>query len=183
MGKIHALIAIMNFHMSRFSARINDANILVLLKDQDRSLWDKEKIQQGFVHLRQSMVSTELSSYHIEANISAIHASSPSFEETNWQGIIKSYDQLYRITNSPLVLLNKATAQLLSGDIKSAELSLNAIKNESSLKSYYVFYLALAELQIKLDNFEAAKNYLKIAKDFTFNSACSSYIDFKLRLL
>src|SRR5262245_14659366 len=105
-----ALIALMCFHAARFAARVDGMGGLLLLEEQDRSLWDRELIRRGLVHLTRSARGATLSRYHAEAGIAAEHCLAPSYRETNWEEIVQRYEVLERIAPSPLNVLNRAIA-------------------------------------------------------------------------
>ena len=104
---VHALLALFHFQVSRLPARLNAAGEAVPLPGQDRSRWDRRSIAAGFAHLEASAAGAEVSAYHVEAEIAAIHAAAPSFGETGWARIVSLYDRLER---SPAVSLNRAIA-------------------------------------------------------------------------
>src|SRR5262249_38518313 len=105
-----ALVALMCFHAARFEARVDGMGGLLLLEEQDRSLWDRDLIQRGLDHLTRSARGETPSRYHAEAGIAAEHCLAPSYAETNWQQIVGLYEVLERIAPSPLNVLNRAIA-------------------------------------------------------------------------
>lgn len=105
----HALLALMLFHASRMDARSEEGQ-LTLLEDQDRSRWDRNSIRRGFEHLKHAQAGSELTTYHLEAGIAAVHARAASFEQTDWAEIMQLYDLLYAHNPSPIVGLNRAVA-------------------------------------------------------------------------
>jgi RNA polymerase sigma factor (sigma-70 family) len=105
-----ALIALMCFHAARFDARVDGSGGLLVLEEQDRSVWDRELIQRGLDHLVRSARGDALSRYHAEAGIAAEHCLASSYADTNWEEIIRLYDVLERIAPSPLNILNRAIA-------------------------------------------------------------------------
>ena len=86
--KCHALLALMLLQAARFPTRIDGEGKLLLLRDQDRSKWDRVKIMQGLHHLGLSAGGKELTSYHVQARIAACHTMAPSYEETDWETIL-----------------------------------------------------------------------------------------------
>jgi RNA polymerase sigma-70 factor, ECF subfamily len=104
----HALAALMLLHDSRRATRVDDAGMLVPLEDQDRRRWDRGRISRGLDRLRQAQGST--GAYLPQAVIAALHATAPSWEQTNWNAICAAYDRLLQITNSPVVGANRALA-------------------------------------------------------------------------
>ena len=105
-----ALLALMAFHFARLDARTDGTGGLLLLEEQDRSLWDRDLIAQAFRWLSQSATGDSFSRYHAEAAIAAEHCLAPTFAETRWQEVIDLYEILERHEPSPLHTLNRAIA-------------------------------------------------------------------------
>jgi len=104
----HALAALMLLHDSRRATRVDDAGALVPLEEQDRRRWDRGRIARGLGQLRQAQGST--GPYLPQAVIAALHATAPSWEETDWVTICAAYDRLLQVTDSPVVRANRALA-------------------------------------------------------------------------
>ncbi|ORV60261.1 RNA polymerase subunit sigma-24 [Mycobacterium europaeum] len=104
----HALAALMLLHDSRRATRVDDAGALVPLEEQDRGRWDRGRIARGLDRLRRAEGST--GPYLPQAVIAALHATAPSWEETDWVTICAAYDRLLRLTDSPVVRANRALA-------------------------------------------------------------------------
>ena len=104
----HALAALMLLHDSRRAARVDEAGALVPLEDQDRRRWDNGRIARGLDRLRQAEGSA--GAYLPQAVIAALHATAPSWEQTDWTVICSAYDRLLQITDSPVVRANRALA-------------------------------------------------------------------------
>jgi RNA polymerase sigma factor (sigma-70 family) len=103
-----ALLALMHLHSARLITRVDSDGSLLLLEQQDRSLWDREEIYRGLSCLEKSAEGCELSRYHAEAGIAAEHCLAPSFKQTRWQKIAEYYQMLESIAPSPLHSLNRA---------------------------------------------------------------------------
>ena len=104
----HALAALMLLHDSRRATRVDDGGMLVPLEDQDRRRWDRGRISRGLHCLRQAQGST--GAYLPQAVIAALHATAPSWEQTDWVAICAAYDRLLQMTDSPVVGANRALA-------------------------------------------------------------------------
>ena len=104
----HALAALVLLHDSRRTTRVDDAGMLVPLEEQDRRRWDRGRISRGLDRLRQAQGST--GPYLPQAVIAALHASAPSWEQTDWVAICAAYDRLVEMTDSPVVRANRALA-------------------------------------------------------------------------
>src|SRR6202050_4742440 len=106
----YALSAMMCLHAARLPARLDASGNLSALADQDRSRWDPALIAEGQRLLDLSASGDELTEYHIEAAIAAVHGSAPRVEETDWAQIVALYDTLMKLRASPVVALNRAIA-------------------------------------------------------------------------
>jgi RNA polymerase sigma-70 factor (ECF subfamily) len=105
-----ALLALMHLHGARLSARRDTTGGLLLLEEQDRSAWDRERMHTGAEWLKRSATGDVFSKYHAEAAIAAEHCFAPAFEQTRWQEIADLYAMLERIDPSPLHTMNRAVA-------------------------------------------------------------------------
>jgi RNA polymerase sigma-70 factor, ECF subfamily len=104
----HALAALVLLHDSRRATRVDDAGMLVPLEDQDRRRWDRGRISRGLDRLRQAQGS--MGPYLPQAVIAALHATAPSWDQTDWFAICAAYDRLLQLTDSPVVRANRALA-------------------------------------------------------------------------
>jgi RNA polymerase sigma-70 factor (ECF subfamily) len=105
-----ALAALMCLHAARLPARTDECGRLVPLDAQDRSLWDRALLAEGFHHLERAADGHDMTRYHIEAGIAAVHASAPDPAATDWARIVDLYDLLLDGHPSPVVALNRAVA-------------------------------------------------------------------------
>jgi RNA polymerase sigma-70 factor (ECF subfamily) len=105
-----ALLALMHLHAARLSGRQDGSGGLLLLEEQDRSLWDRAEIGVGLSWLARAAEGEVFSRYHAEAGIAAEHCLAPSFAETRWERVVECYALLDRIAPSPLHTLNRAIA-------------------------------------------------------------------------
>jgi len=160
--KTHALLALMLIHGARFPARVNDQGSLLLLKDQNRALWDRVMIAEGLHELGRSAEGDEISAFHVESGIAACHSLAESYEATDWSRILRLYDMLVEINDSPVVRLNRAIAV---AKVRGAEAGIQAVKNirgRKHLDRYYLLHAVLGEFYATLGNHEeAAKSYRK----------------------
>jgi len=141
-----ALVALMCFHAARFDARVDGMGGLLLLEEQDRSLWDGELVRRGLAHLTQSARGEKPSRYHVEAGIAAEHCLAPAYTETNWGEIVRLYEVLERIAPSPLNVLNRAIALAEWQGPDAGLAALEAIQAPSWLLGYYLWDATLGEL-------------------------------------
>lgn len=178
---IHALFALMCFHVARFDSRIDHQGAIVLFKDQDRTLWNKELIQAGIVHLSSASKGQSLSSYHIEAGIALEHCTAGSYENTNWRLIHQLYGQLYAFKPSPIIKLNLAIVNSRILGVNHAIDELEELKAEDQkLKKYYLLYATLGEFY-KIKNLkEKAQVNFEMAKKLTSSLQEQQLLDTKM---
>jgi RNA polymerase sigma-70 factor (ECF subfamily) len=155
----HALMALICFTASRNQARQDANGNILLLKQQDRSTWNKQLIQKGIYHLEASAEGEAISKYQLEAGIAYEHAKAKDYAATNWANILQCYNLLCKFYSSPVVELNRAIIisemQGPSEGIKVIE----AIVQIAALKKYYLLPATLGELHLQLGNAEIALHY------------------------
>ena len=142
---------------------------IVLLKDQDRSLWDRELIEEGDRLLREALSSRRFGFYTLQAAISAVHANSSSAEETDWAEILALYNLLARIEPSPVILLNRAVAVSMIQGPQAALAIVDEILGEGQLEDYAALHAARGEWLLQLEQPEHASKAYETAL-----SHCSS---------
>ncbi|MCM3883732.1 RNA polymerase subunit sigma-24 [Frankia sp. R82] len=109
-AEVAGLLALMLLHHARRASRTGPAGRLIPLAAQDRSRWDTHLVAEGVTILQHALARDQLGEYQAQAAIAALHADAPSTAETDWVQIVEWYDELLRITNSPVVRLNRAVA-------------------------------------------------------------------------
>jgi RNA polymerase sigma-70 factor (ECF subfamily) len=168
--KAHALLALLLLQASRLPARVNAEGGLFLLRDQDRTLWDRRLIAEGLRHLERSAEGDELTPYHLEAGIAAQHAIAESYDATNWAEITDLYDQLYRMEPSPVIALNRAIAlSRWKGPAAGIE-AIVEIEQHPALAGYHLLPAALGELWSEMDDRDRAAAYYKSALECSCTS-------------
>lgn len=158
-----ALLALMHLHEARMTARQNGAGGLLLLEEQDRTLWDQHQIRAGLNWLEKSAHGDVFSRYHAEAGIAAEHCLAPSFEETRWEKVAESYSMLEQIVPSAIHQLNRAVAV---AEWKGPEAGLAVLERSEPptwLAGSYLWSTALADLHRRCGNMESANGYREIA--------------------
>ena len=118
-------------------------------------------IARGFFHISQSAAGHEITTYHVEAGISACHCAASDYESTNWQQILSLYDRLVQLDDSPIVALNRAVAVAQVHGPAAGVKAVSAIRDLRSLESYYLLYAVLAEFEMQLNNFRSASEHLR----------------------
>jgi RNA polymerase sigma-70 factor (ECF subfamily) len=154
--RVHALVALMLLQSSRFAARTDGTGELVTLEEQDRSAWDRDRIDRGLRHLERSASGNELSEYHLEAGIAACHATAASFAETDWPRIIECYDALLAANPSPVAAFNRAVAIGFSCGPEAGLAELRVLRDAPALASYFPFHAALGEFERRAGHLAAA---------------------------
>jgi len=162
-GNVYALLSLMFLNASRFSARQDKEGNLLIMAEQDRSLWDRKLQGTGLHYLQRATENAEVSNYLILAAISANYCIATDYESTDWENILTLYDNLMEIDPSPVVLLNRAIVlSKIDGAAKALD-ELERIESDAQLKSYHLFYSTKAEFFIQLGLFENAVKSLENA--------------------
>ncbi len=144
--RVFALAALLCFQGARLPTRVDAEGDLLLLAEQDRRRWDPQMLRDGLRLMERSASGRELSSYHLQAEIAACHALAPSFEATDWPGILAAYDALVAIDPSPVVALNRAIAVArVEGPAAGLE-ALTTLEDAPELRNYYPLFAARGEL-------------------------------------
>lgn len=154
-----ALLALMYFHRARLSSRVDGSGGLVLLEDQDRTLWDRELIQLGLGWLELSARGENYGRYHAEAAIAVEHCLAPSFSKTNWQKIVHHYDLLISVEPSALHELNRAVAIAEANGPVAALAILEKTLLPTWLAVSYLWSAVVTDLHFRNGNSELGKQY------------------------
>lgn len=162
-----ALMALMCFHAARIPGRLDDQGNILLLRYQNRHLWNRELVWFGKGCLDAAAEGGELSRYHLEAGIAFEHSNAETYELTDWENILYLYTLLYQLYPSPVVALNRA---IVVGEVEGAAAGIRAveeIKDVASLKSFYLLPATLGEFYRQLGQAEQAQRYLANALALT----------------
>jgi RNA polymerase sigma-70 factor (ECF subfamily) len=161
--EVMGLLALMLLHESRRSARTNSKGDLILLEDQDRSLWDQRLIAEGKQVLEQALATRRFGVYTLQAAISAVHASSSSKDNTDWGQIVALYDVLLRAEPSPVVELNRAVAIAMRDGPEAGLVLIDALLSSGNLAEYHLLHAAKADLCRRLGRTSDARTAYKVA--------------------
>jgi RNA polymerase sigma-70 factor (ECF subfamily) len=154
------LLALMLLHDSRRVARASACGELILLDDQDRSLWNRDYIAEGSALAERALASRQVGPYTIQAAIAAVHANAPSAAATDWAQIVALYDLLARAEPSPVVELNRAVAVAMRDGPAAGLEQVDAILARGDLDNYHLAHAARADLCRRLGrNAEARFSY------------------------
>jgi RNA polymerase sigma-70 factor (ECF subfamily) len=140
------LLALMLLHESRRPARASSSGELILLDDQDRSLWNREQILEGTALVERALASRRIGPYTLQAGIAAVHAEAPAAAATDWAQIVGLYDVLVRAEPSPVVELNRAAAVAMRDGPAAGLALIDAILARGDLADYPLAHSARAEL-------------------------------------
>ena len=151
------LLALMLLHESRRSARTTPDGEMILLEDQDRSLWNRELIAEGIKLVQHAFASRRLGPYTVQAAISALHAEAPSSAATDWSEIVGLYDLLLRIDPSPVVQLNRAVAIAMRDGPAAGLSEIEGLLATGELDNYPLAHSAKAELCRRAGQMNEAK--------------------------
>ncbi|MFO0727966.1 MAG: sigma-70 family RNA polymerase sigma factor [Myxococcota bacterium] len=178
-----SLLALMHLHSARLSARRDATGGLLLLEEQDRSLWDAAHLQRGAECLARAAAGEALTRYHVEAGIAAEHCFSPSFASTRWGEIAELYAILERIDPSPLHTLNRAVA-IAERDGAAAGLgALQGMTPPTWLEGHYLWSAVLADLHHRAGDRAAADAYRAAALSAAPSQALRRLIERRLSRL
>ncbi len=158
-SELMGLYALFLFQHSRCNARLDKDDQLIPLEDQDRTLWDYEKISEAHILLEKALRHATPGPYQIQAAISAVHTRSKTAASTDWGEIERLYAALYLLEPTPVVKLNHASAIAKIKGPKAALKILGPLK--SDLNSYRWYHAALAAFHFELEEFQAAKESYK----------------------
>ena len=157
------LLALMLLQESRRAARTSPSGELVLLSDQDRSLWNRDQIAEGSALVTRSLASQRFGPYTLQAAIAAVHADALSADATDWDEIAGLYDVLLRIEPTPVVELNRAVAIAMRDGPAEGLALIEALLARGDLKDYHLAHAARADLCRRLGKTAQARASYKRA--------------------
>lgn len=176
-AEARGLLALMLLHDSRRETRLDQLGNLVLLDDQDRSRWDRAKINEGVAILDEALLLYAPGPYQVQAAISALHAEAATPNETDWHQIAALYGTLAIMTPSPVVEVNRAVAVAMAG---SPADGLSLIHRIKGVENFYPYHVARAYLLRRTHQREAAADTYELALALCGNSAERAYLQRKL---
>jgi RNA polymerase sigma-70 factor, ECF subfamily len=175
-----ALLALMLLHDSRREARLDEDGNLVVLEDQDRTVWNKPQIDEALVLVEEAL-SGEPGPYALEAAIAAEHCKAARPQDTNWARIVKLYDLLAELMPSPIVSLNRAVAIAIAKGPQPALELIDELAASGELDDYHLLHAARADMLRRLgSNDEAAESY-ELALRLVTNDSERRFLERRLR--
>jgi RNA polymerase sigma-70 factor, ECF subfamily len=151
------LLGLMLLHDSRRAARTSPSGELILLEQQDRSLWNRQQIAEGVARVEQSLATRRIGPYSIQAAIAALHTEPADAHKTDWQQIAALYDVLMRVEPSPVIELNRAAAIAMRDGPRAGLDLIDGILARGDLTSYHLAHAARADLCRRLGRMQEAK--------------------------
>jgi RNA polymerase sigma-70 factor (ECF subfamily) len=146
--EVFGLFALIAFSYARAATRTDQHGELLLLSQQDRARWDRDIIEEGLMALARARRLEGRGSYVLQAEISACHATAPTWEATDWALILRAYDELLALERSPVVALNRAVAVCMIDGPAAALAELEQL--EAPLARYHLFYAMRADFRRRL---------------------------------
>jgi len=175
-GSSYSLFALLCIHAARLESKVNEANELVDIENQDRSKWYMPLVDLGSNALMTSYEYNDQSSYAIEAAIALEHLKAKSFSDTNWRKIVELYHSLYELYPSENILLNKAIVHLQLKELDICKQLLDSFEAQSLEQRAYLYHATLAKYFIAIDNIIEAKSQYEIAYQLTNNNIEKQYL-------
>jgi RNA polymerase sigma-70 factor (ECF subfamily) len=177
------LLALMLLHESRRAARTSATGELILLDDQDRSLWNRDQIAEGSALVERALSSRRFGPYTLQAAIAAVHAKAPSAAATDWAQIVGLYDVLARADPSPVVELNRAAAVAMRDGPRAGLALIDAILARGDLGDYHLAHSARADLCRRLGRTAEARTSYRRALALTRQEPQRRFLERRLEEL
>ena len=182
-AEVHGLVALMLLHESRRAGRMSATGDLILLDDQDRSLWNRAQIAEGSALVERALLSRRFGPYTLQAAIAAVHAEAPSAAGTDWAQIVGLYDVLVRAHPSPVVELNRAAAIAMRDGPAAGLALIDAILARGDLADYHLAHSARADLCRRLGRTADARASYERALALTRQEPERRFLERRLREL
>ncbi|HEY9167328.1 MAG TPA: RNA polymerase sigma factor [Candidatus Kryptonia bacterium] len=177
------LLALMLLHESRRAARMSPEGELVLLENQERSLWNRDMIAEGVPLVERAIASQRFGPYTVQAAISAVHAEATAASETDWNEIVALYDLLIRLNPSPIVELNRGVAVAMRDGPSAGLKIVDAILERGELNDYHLAHSARAELCRRLGKTTDARMSYERALKLTRQEPERRFLESQLKKL
>jgi RNA polymerase sigma-70 factor, ECF subfamily len=181
--EVKGLVSLMLLNESRLEARTTPEGDIVLLEDQDRSLWKEELITRGIALVEEALGSGRIGAYTLQAAISAVHAEAPSADATDWAQIVALYDLLLRLNASPVVRLNRAVAVAMRDGPEEGVRLIDELFGEGELADYHLAHAARAELCRRLERLAEARDSFGRALELAEQEPERRFLERRLREL
>jgi RNA polymerase sigma-70 factor (ECF subfamily) len=174
------LLALMMLHDARRAGRTDAVGDLVPLEEQDRSRWDRARIEEGTAVLDRALRRTQPGPYQVQAAIAACHTAARDAGDTDWQEIAALYGELGRMTHSPVVELNRAVAVAMADGPEAGLALVDALDASGALSGYHYLHATRADLLRRLDRRDDAATAYRTARDLASTEVERRYLDRRL---
>ena len=181
--EIIGLFSLMLLQESRHAARTSPTGELILLENQDRSLWNREQIAEGLALVEKALKSQRFGSYTLQAAIAAVHAEAKSSAATDWRQVVALYDRLLRIQPSPVVQLNRAVAIAMRDGPEAGLRHIDAVLEHGDLANYYLAHSARADMYRRLGRTTEAQSAYEKALALTQQEPERQFLQERIRQL
>jgi RNA polymerase sigma-70 factor (ECF subfamily) len=181
--EVIGLLSLMLLQESRHAARTSPTGELILLENQDRSLWNREQIAEGVALLEKALKSRRFGAYTLQAAIAAVHAEAESVAATDWRQIVALYDRLLRIHPSPVVQLNRAVAIAMRDGPEVGLAHIDAVLEHGELANYYLAHSARADMYRRLGRTAEARASYEKALTLTQQEPERQFLQERIRQL
>jgi len=182
-SEILGLLALMLLQESRRAARSSPSGELILLADQDRSLWNRPRIAEGIALVEKALSSRRFGPYTLQAAIAAVHAEAQTAAQTDWPQIVALYNQLVRLQPSPVVHLNRAVAVAMRDGPEAGLAQIDAILEQGELANYYLAHSARADMYRRLGRTAEARASYQKALTLTRQEPERQFLEARIRQL
>lgn len=182
-GEVTGLLALIVITDARRDARVSGDGELVTLEYQDRSQWSRESINEGLSLVSEAVRRARPGRFTLMAALSAVHASSPRWDETDWREIVGLYDLLLASWPSPVVALNRAVAVGFADGPAAGLCALEQLETEPQLVNYPYFAVARAECLLRLGDATRAREFFSVALLLTENSVERGHLNARISSL
>jgi RNA polymerase sigma-70 factor (ECF subfamily) len=179
--EVIGLLALMLLQESRRAARTSPAGELILLENQDRTLWNREQIAEGVALVEKALSSRRFGPYTLQAAIAAVHAEAESAAATDWRQIVALYNRLVRMQPSPVVHLNRAVAIAMCDGPEAGLAHIDALLEHGELAHYYLAHSGRAELYRRLGRTAEARSSYEKALALTHQEPERQFLQERIR--
>jgi RNA polymerase sigma-70 factor (ECF subfamily) len=174
--EVAGLLALMLVHDARRGARYNEVGAFVPLEAQNRTRWNKAKIEEGVSLLKATLAQGQVGPFQLQAAIHAVHGQAPTWAETDWQEIAALYDVLYHVQPSPVVRINQAVAVSYAVSITAGLAILEQVGASAALERYQPYWAARADFLGRLGATQSAKECYERAISLSQNHAEQEFL-------
>jgi len=179
-SKLYALIALMCFKSARIEARMHGGNRFIRLREQDRKLWSRELIEEGNRFLALAFRQENHSEYHFHAAVESQYVIAPTFEKTNWQGLLNIYNYWRKFTQNPSLELNRVVVVMHA---EGPEVALRELEENCHDNNDHLYHAIKGEILILLEKAEEARVSFSRALEFSKNETEKNHLREKIQKL